>query len=399
MHVVQLLHKYLKRSCVGVHAKRLNALITLVMGLALGGKLSITGIGRSLKTNAKTKNKIKQADRLIGNTKLHAERKLFYTFAAKMIVGFKKKPLVIVDWSSLPNINYYLLRASIPTQGRSLTVYEEVHSVKKLTNHKVHKAFLKSLSKILPPQCKPLIITDAGFYSPFFREVEKLGWDFLGRVRNLTKYKLLMSQTWFSYKELFKKATKVPDFIGEVILSRSTPTRCFLFVYKGKKMGRIAKNKFGERRQNKASKQCANGNREPWILATSLCEGKKIAKKVVRAYKTRMQIEESFRDIKNSRFGFGFRESKTYQPKRFEILLLIGMLAILAITILGKTGEIRKLQYEFQANTIRNRTVLSLFFLGCQLIRDPYIKFSQKELLLGMAALISSLNGFEDISV
>lgn len=398
MHVVKLLHNLVKKSCVGIHSKRLSALFIVVMGLTLGSKLSVAGIGRSLNGAAKTKNKIKQVDRLVSNTKLHAERNKFYFLAGKMVISNSKKPPIIVDWSPLPNPNYYLLRAAIPTQGRSLTIYEEVHPKKKQNNHKVHKAFLKKLSKMIPQGCKPIIITDAGFHSPFFGEVEKLGWDFVGRIRNLTKYRFLSSNDWLSCKELYKEASKIPKFIGEVILSKSTPIQCYLFLFKGKKKGRIAKNKDGSRNQSTISKACAKANREPWLIATSLSSGKKIAKKVTQFYKKRFQIEEGFRDIKNSRLGFSFEESLTYKSKRLEILLLIAMLAILAVSILGKAGEQRNLQYAYQANTIRSRTVLSLFFLGCQMIKDKNVFFSKEELLMALSALMSTINRWEDIN-
>jgi hypothetical protein len=398
MHVVKLLHNLVKKSYVGIHSKRLSALFIVVMGLTLGGKLSVAGIGRSLNSMAKAKNKIKQVDRLVGNKKLHAQRDKFYFLAGKMVLTNSKEPPIIVDWSGLPNPNYYLLRAAVPTQGRSLTIYEEVHPKKKQNNHKVHKDFLKKLRKIIPQRCKPIIITDAGFHSPFFREVEKLGWNFVGRIRNLTKYRTLSSEEWISCKSHYAKATKIPKFIGEVTLSKSTPTRCFLFLFKGKKKGRIAKNKSGKRKRDVVSKACAKANKEPWLLATSLKGRKKIAKKVTQFYKKRFQIEEGFRDIKNSRLGFSFEESLTYKPERFAILLLIAMLAILAVTILGKAGEQRKLQYAYQANTIRNRTVLSLFFLGCQMIRDENVYFSKEELLMALSALISTINKWEDIN-
>lgn len=398
MHVVKLLHNFAKKSCVGIHAKKLTSLFIAVMGLTIGAKLSIAGIGRSINSKAKAKNKIKQVDRLMGNVKLHAQRDKFYFLACKMVINNSKQTPIIVDWSGLPNPNYFLLRAAVPTRGRSLTIYEEVHSKNKQNNHKIHKGFLIKLSKMIPQGCKPVIITDAGFHSPFFGEVEKLGWDFVGRIRNLTKYKLLSSKDWISCKKLYKKASKIPKFIGEVILSKSTPIQCFLFLFKSNKKGRVAKNKHGKKRQNKASKVCAKANREPWLLATSLCMGKKIAKKVVQFYKKRMQIEEGFRDIKNSRLGFSFEESLTYKPDRFEMLLLIAMLAILAVTLLGKAGEQRKLQYAYQANTIRNRTVLSLFFLGCQMIKDKKVYFSKEELNMALSALISSINKWEDIN-
>ena len=49
MQAIQLLHKIVKKSCVGIHAKRLNALFVGVDSLARGGKLKIAGMGRILK--------------------------------------------------------------------------------------------------------------------------------------------------------------------------------------------------------------------------------------------------------------------------------------------------------------------------------------------------------------
>jgi len=113
MHVVRLLHNFAKKSCVGIHSKRLSALFTLVMALTLRGKLSVTGIGRSLNSKAKAKNKIKQVDRLVGNKKLYAERDKFYLIAGKMVLTNSKEPPIIVDWSCFPNPNYYLLRGEL----------------------------------------------------------------------------------------------------------------------------------------------------------------------------------------------------------------------------------------------------------------------------------------------
>lgn len=363
-----------------------------VRAVALGKKLSLVGIGRSLQTGAKAKNNIKCADRLLGNTKLHGERNEIYKIVSFSSIGNKKKPPIIIDWSAASDVKHYILRAAMPTKGRSITLYEEVHHQKKLGNHRVHKQFLKILKATIPADCKAIIMTDAGFHSPFFKEVEKLGWDWVGRIRNLTKYKVFGLKLWISCKELYKKATKTPQYFSEVILSKSTPIQCFLFIYKGKKKGRIAKNKQGKRRKAKDSKKHAQCNKEPWVLATSLKGGTRIAKKVVWLYKLRMQIEEGFRDIKNSRLGLSFEEAQTYKPERLEILLLIGMLAVLALHILGKVGEQRRMQFDFQANTTKNRTVLSLFFLGGQMIKQEDQEFTNQELLMALVLLSSKIS-------
>jgi hypothetical protein len=389
MYAVQLLHKTIKKSCLKIHASRLNALFAAVTGLIVIGKLSLAGLGRSLTTGAKVKHNIKRIDRLLGNTKLQKERAEIYNTVTKLIISNTKRPNIIIDWSSLPNKKFYLLRASVTTEGRSLTLYEEVHSVKKLNNHRIHKEFLKTLKSMLPTECKPITLTDAGFHSPFFREVEKLGWDWVGRIRNLTKYK--MDEDWISCSSLHRKATRTPAFIGNVTLSKSTPIECSIFLYRGKKKGRIDKNQSGKRVKGKYSRTVAKANKEPWVIASSLKGGNRISKKVILFYKRRMQIEQEFRDVKNSRLGFSLEESKTYKQKRFEILLLIAMLSILAVSLLGKVGTQYGVQFSYQANTIRNRTVLSLFFLGCQMIRQGDIDFTRKDFTNALLALKAAM--------
>lgn len=396
MHAVKLLHSMIKKSLVGIHSKRINAVFVAVNALVSGTKLSLTGLGRSIKSGAKVKNNIKLIDRLLANEHLYTERTCFYHKISHLLIGSVQNIPIIIDWSSLPNKDCYLLRAALPSKGRALTLYEEVHPSSKQNNHKVHKDFLRSLSKVIPKNCKPIITTDAGFHAPFFREVEQLGWDWVGRIRNLTKYKELNTDDWFSCKDLHQSATKAAKYICKVILSKSTPISCSIFTYKGKKMNRIDKNQSGIRKKGKYSRTCAKANKEPWVLATSLIGGRKIAKKVISIYKRRMQIEEGFRDIKNSRLGFGLEHSKTYMLKRFEILLLIAMLAIMAVCLTGKIAEQKNMQFDFQANTVRNRSVLSIFFLGCQIINQGSIQFKKSELITACSLLSQAItNGLE----
>lgn len=47
-------------------------------------------------------------------------------------------------------------------------------------------------------------------------------------------------------------------------------------------------------------------------------------------YTKRMQIEQSFRDLKSHRYGAAFEDTLTRDPRRLELLLLIHMLATLA---------------------------------------------------------------------
>ncbi len=82
-----------------------------------------------------------------------------------------------------------------------------------------------------------------------------------------------------------------------------------------------------------------------------------------------MQIEQNFRDVKNQRWGFGLRDSKTENIKRLEILLLIAFIATMILWLIAIAAEAKQLHYGFQDNTKRNSRTLSLFSLGWQILK------------------------------
>ena len=101
MHATKLIDKLLQSSCQAIHQKRLSTLSTMVQACLQGQKLSVTGLGRAIDSQAYDKHNIKRADRLVGNTHLHQERLMIYQAIAKMIIGSQPKPVIIVDWSDL----------------------------------------------------------------------------------------------------------------------------------------------------------------------------------------------------------------------------------------------------------------------------------------------------------
>ena len=93
-----------------------------------------------------------------------------------------------------------------------------------------------------------------------------------------------------------------------------------------------------------------------------------------------MQIEEACRDIKNQRTGFSLTQTRSPSPERLANLLLVGMLATLVVCLMGPLAEEKQWHYQYQANTVRNQRVLSLFYLGCLLVRQAQFNFTQQQL-------------------
>ena len=106
-------------------------------------------------------------------------------------------------------------------------------------------------------------------------------------------------------------------------------------------------------------------------------------------YKKRMQIEEAFRDLKNTRNGFSLRHCRSYQVARLNIALLIAAIAMLILWLLGTAAKQRGLHYSFQANTERRRNVLSNFIIGWQVLIRENFCFSKHELLLALKEVVT----------
>lgn len=378
MHATYALDKHLRNHCQETHQRRMDTILTLVKGLLTGKVLTVTGLGRSIVGNTTPKHQIKKADRLIGNAHLHSERHSFYRALALLLVGRLKRPVILVDWSDITaDSTIQKLRASLAVEGRALTLYEEVHFQINAGSPKVHARFLKTLHGLLPEPLRPIIITDAGFKNPWFKAVKALGWDFVGRVGGhiLIKHAHIPND-WIRVERVFKTATTRARYYGEVELVRKNPLLCHAYTLKRKPTGRIKKNRFGEKSAMQHSLKNAHRERTPWLLVTSLEGGRAITKTVINLYKSRMQIEEAFRDLKSHRYGFSFRDCMTRKRYRLENLLLIGTLASVAAWLIGKIAKMKNLHRQFQANTVRTRTVLSTIYLGCAVYASGIMKIT-----------------------
>jgi hypothetical protein len=381
MHARKVSHKILDNVCAWMHAARRNAVTEVVLAAIDERRLSVTGLGRAIDSDAKEKNCIKRADRLIGNEHLYYEVRDVYCSFARLIVGMSKRPVILIDWSDLdPSQIHFLLRASVAVDGRSLSLYEEVHDLATKEKAKTHRTFLSRLKNLLPEACHPIVVSDAGFRTPWFTQVEQLGWDWVGRIRNRHMLRRNDKEEWFDSKQLYPAATSTPDYLGEWQMTRNTPIHCHLVLYKGTPKGRSMTTCKGERARSKHSEQCAKREREPWLLASSLPVSSKLSKSVVDLYRTRMQIEESFRDTKSVRFGIGFVLNLTRSAQRLQVLLLIAMIATFVLWLLGMAGRITGQDRHYQANTVTDRHVLSAIYLGLRVANDRRFRFTIDEL-------------------
>lgn len=77
-----------------------------------------------------------------------------------------------------------------------------------------------------------------------------------------------------------------------------------------------------------------------------------------------MQVEQTFRDLKNHRFGWSLADSRCRSAARLDVLLLVGSLALVAMHAVGIAARTAGLARRFQVNTEQQREVFSTLFLA-----------------------------------
>jgi hypothetical protein len=344
-----------------IHKVRLAAVAAIVVGIVKVGRLSLTAVGRRLEGPAKPKHSIKRVDRALSNRWLHAQRHVFYRMLAARLVASDSRPTVLVDWTKVSD-RMHALTAAVPIGGRALPIYSEVHPESVLGEAKVQRRFLKHLAEVLPPGCRPIIVADAGFHGAFFNVIVKLGWDFLGRLRGHVTLSPVDRGAPTTNTALWKTAQLAALDAGTYFVANTRDQYVARVVtQRHKSTGRDWRH----RPRMRSNANAVRSAYEPWILVTSLSN--ESAARVANIYTLRMQIEETFRDEKNPRFGWALRHVRTSSVDRMATLLMLAAFAILAATIVGWVAENSGLHRSYQANTVKRR-VLSLFVLGTAVI-------------------------------
>lgn len=365
MHNQDSIQDILKNSLPTVHQKRVTSLIEMASSLLNGGSLTVSSLGRHLTGTALEKSKIHRADSIIGNGLVHRDSVLISKALVDHFFKNRQTLYVLIDGSGCCSDERYILQASIANigLGRSQPIHSIVYENGANAHLNAQDLLLRELQLILSGiKARIVLITDAGFYSPWFNKVSEIGWDYLGRVRGTVKINRNGETLWQTVQELYSFATNKPLCLGKAILGKDKKRRSegTLYLIKKNKKGR--KKPLSKRRYPQEERQYKQMSKDPWLLISSLdCEA---ADAVVAMYALRMQIEQNFRDIKNSQHGFGLEESGTKDLMRLNNLLLIARIATFMAFILGLCAEKSGLHMAFQANTIKIRRVLSLVYLG-----------------------------------
>lgn len=343
MRAIQVLQKSLSDALSGMHALRSRVLLKATQAVMSGRRLTLMDLARSWPDAERVRAPLKALDRLLGNRHLHEERWHIYAGMSRWLVR-SERPVIVIDWSDLKaDRSWHLLRAAIPVGGRSLPILDMVFPAGQQGAPQAEQRFLQQLKAILPAHARPILVTDAGFRTPWFRAVEALRWGWLGRLRHRTRVKpadaVDADDQWVPCKALYALASQTPRDMGAMHIAASQSWTARLIVYGKAPKGRRHLNRQGQRARSKHSLQNARREREPWLLLASSDLEHLHARQLVRLYARRMQIELSFRDLKSHRYGDAFEDSLTRKGPRIAILLLLHAMAAFASWLVGLACE------------------------------------------------------------
>ena len=389
MHAAGLLRSCLRLVFDRMHARRCAALLDAVRALIAGRRLTLMELARSWPDALRVAAPLKKLDRLLGNSHLAGEREALYAAITSWTVR-QPRPVIVVDWSPLDGRGrFQLLRAGLAVGGRTLTLYERVCAAKQVGSPRIEGLLLRALKRSISSESRPILVTDAGFRAPWFRAVQRLGWDWIGRVRagilvrpNAAKN---AADQWTACTELYRRTRVGACDLGVWDVVRRQPIQCRLVLYRKAPRGRQDVTLAGQRARNRYSRKIAQRESEPWLLAASP-ELPLTPSQIAAIYARRMQIEQSFRDLKSHRYGVGFEDSLTRTGARLATLLLILALASFVAWMTARTAT-RDVLLAAAATLVSSaRTgVLSWHRIGWRLLREQR---SRIDIRLGIEAII-----------
>jgi hypothetical protein len=335
MHAALILQCFLQQECSFMHAKRQQCVARIAHAACTQG-LGVVKLAKGLGRPEQLRHAIKCCDRLLSNPRFQQESIPIYRALARQILGKVDGAAIIVDWSELrADGSLQLLRAAVMAKGRALTIYEEVHPQDKLGSPIVQRLFMRRLKTILPAALRVIIVTDAGFRATWFRMLDQQKWAWIGRIRNRDMVRADGTPDWVGCKTWYTKAHLQPRHLGNFSYARANPVPCSLTLHRRPPKHRHHKTKLGQPCRSTHSQKARAAQMEPWLLAVSPRLNSLSAEEVIRVYTGRMQIEQTFRDLKSPRTALGLSTCQTRGAARMAMLLLIGALASYALWIIG----------------------------------------------------------------
>ena len=368
-HARKIVKSFVQKHLSLIHAAR-RELFCAAVSAAMGGHLlSLSRLARALIGQSNQRAALKRVDRLMGNQRIAQEARVVGAALLRMLCPSGQLLVIAVDWSAVAPDGAFVELRAIATRtgmGRGLTIYQQVYPESKLGNARAERALLQTLHEWMPAGVQVIIITDAGFRRPWFTQVERLGWSWIGRVRGGVGVSRDGTH-WKQASAWFAQATGQACRWSDCWLTRQFRFACDMVLYRRRAVGGKRYGRAGHGSTPKARREAKASAREPWLLAHSTELRTFRAEEIVALYGLRMQIEENFRDSKAAQLGMGLEVSQSRSAPRLHALLLIGTLAAFLLWHIGQLAEAEGLHLRYKATTrvARELSIITLAKLLC----------------------------------
>ena len=324
-----------------LHAKRVLSLAYAVLGVIHAASLGVHLIGKALAWARGTKSKhgVKQVDRLLSNQGINVWE--LFAHWVPYALGQRNEAVVALDWTDFDADGQTTLVASlVASHGRTTPLVW--HTVEKSAlegmRNETEDFVLHRLRQVVPEGVRLTVLADRGFGDQkFYALLEQLKFDYVVRFRQCIQVMDEKGEKK-SAGEWVPESGRAVSLTGARVTQDEAPVGAVVCVKK-------------------------KGMKEAWCLATSLKES--TAAFVVGLYAKRFRTEETFRDMKDLRFGMGLSWVRVRSADRRDRLLLVSALACALLTLLGTAGESLGMERYLKANTAKTRTY-SLFRQGCE---------------------------------
>jgi hypothetical protein len=325
-----------------LHPKQVDSLAHAVVGAIHTDTASITAIGRAAARarEVSEKHSIKQVDRLLANSKVDPCEVMRHVVPA--LISGRSRIVVAVDWTEFASNGHSTVAISMITEhGRATPLMWMTVATKKLKKRRsrYEDRVLWQLRLAVPDHIHVTVLADRGFADT------GLFWTLQEKMR-------------FDYVIRFKAGTFIESADGDTRPAGE-------WVPSNGQAKRLVQPLMTRKRRAVPVVVCVKraGMKESWCLVTSLADGH-TAEDIVQLYSCRFDIEHTFRDQKDWRFGLALDHMTLGTPGRRDRMLLVLALATMFNVIVGAAGEHIGLDRSLRANTETRKRTHSLLRQG-----------------------------------
>lgn len=334
MNNLQLYHKIFQQMSQWLPEERITRVrngAMLIVGLYLSKGIHLSHIVRTWPVPGKDPSLVNRLRRFLDNHRIDVEQ--WYEPTLKQLLGQLKgqKIRLIVDCSKV-GLHHRMLMVGIAYRKRALPVIWRVYRGSKgHVGYQQTIELLKRVKRMLPVNSQVELVADAGFESVHLLAwLSRQQWSFAIRLSGRTKV-TWQGQAWLKLNQIAIQEGQTRT-LGWVRIAESHDYGwVYLLIH------------------------WAKGEDEPWFLVANHAAA---PRQLIRMYKRRMWIEETFGDMKGH--GFDLEATHLDDARRIERLILGVVIVFVHLIALGSWLVKRGFRHLIDVKSRRDKSYFRL---------------------------------------